>query len=50
MLGIDIDDVAYVPVATALRIFNLHELQRAPRRVRARRDGGTCGARGARAC
>jgi putative ABC transport system permease protein len=27
MLGIDIDDVAYVPVATALRIFNLPELQ-----------------------
>jgi putative ABC transport system permease protein len=27
MLGIDIDDVAYVPVATALRLFNLPELQ-----------------------
>jgi putative ABC transport system permease protein len=27
MLGIDIDDVAYVPVASALRLFNLGELQ-----------------------
>jgi putative ABC transport system permease protein len=27
MLGMDIDDVAYVPVATAMRIFNLAELQ-----------------------
>jgi putative ABC transport system permease protein len=27
MLGMDIDDVAYVPVATALRLFNLAELQ-----------------------
>ena len=26
MLGIDIDDVAYIPVATAMRVFNLHEL------------------------
>ena len=26
MLGVDIDDVAYVPVATALRLFNLPEL------------------------
>ena len=26
MLGIDIDDVAYVPVATAMRLFNLREL------------------------
>jgi putative ABC transport system permease protein len=27
MLGMDIDDVAYVPVATAMRVFNLPELQ-----------------------
>ncbi len=27
MLGLDIDDVAYVPVATGLRLFNLAELQ-----------------------
>jgi putative ABC transport system permease protein len=27
MLGLDVDDVAYVPVATALRLFNLPELQ-----------------------
>jgi putative ABC transport system permease protein len=27
MLGFDIDDVAYVPVTTALRMFNLDELQ-----------------------
>ncbi|KAB2966566.1 MAG: FtsX-like permease family protein [Thermoanaerobaculia bacterium] len=26
MLGVDIDDVAYVPVATAMRLFNLSEL------------------------
>ncbi|MBP1641562.1 MAG: antimicrobial peptide transporter permease [Acidobacteria bacterium] len=26
MLGVDIDDVAYVPVATAMRLFNLPEL------------------------
>ncbi|MAG31316.1 MAG: peptide ABC transporter permease [Deltaproteobacteria bacterium] len=27
ILGIDIDDAAYIPVATAMRIFNLEELQ-----------------------
>jgi len=27
MLGVEIDDVAYVPVATAMRLFNLAELQ-----------------------
>lgn len=27
ILGMDIDDVAYVPVATAMRLFNLDELQ-----------------------
>ncbi len=26
MLGIDIDDVVYIPVASALRLFNLPEL------------------------
>ena len=27
VLGVDIDDAAYIPVATAMRIFNLEELQ-----------------------
>jgi len=27
MLGMDIDDAAYIPVATAMRLFNLEELQ-----------------------
>ena len=27
MLGFDIDDAAYIPVATAMRLFNLDELQ-----------------------
>ena len=27
ILGMDIDDAAYIPVATAMRLFNLEELQ-----------------------